>query len=329
MRFAGKLLLLLPALTLLFSCEKSLNVNADWKDITVVYGILDQTQDTTFIKVTKAFLGAGDAMQFAKIPDSSYYRDSLSVTLDEYSGETFKRTIQLGITTVHNKLAGDSVFYFPDQVLYYTKARLNQNYSYQLMVKNLNTGKEVTAKTILLHNFDVVFPLESVTYMPGKPFRVKWEPAYNGKRYQLLIRVFYSETMNSGSSSIRSFDWLVFNYIKPASVTTTAPFDLYLPGDAFYTQVGNKIKRDPNVKRRSIFRCDYIFTSVATDLDTYIDVNAPSLGLVQEKPAFTNITNGIGLFSARIVKPVDSLIVTSYTQNELAKMYDTLGFQYP
>ena len=71
-RFMPFLLLLLPVL---FSCNKELKVNANWKDVTVVYGLLDQTADTTFIKVTKAFLGEGNALQFAQVPDSSNYPD--------------------------------------------------------------------------------------------------------------------------------------------------------------------------------------------------------------------------------------------------------------
>ena len=38
------------------------------------------------------------------------------------------------------------------------------------------------------------------------------------------------------------------------------------------------------------------------DLKTYIDVNEPITGIVQERPQFTNINNGIGLFSSRYTR---------------------------
>ena len=38
------------------------------------------------------------------------------------------------------------------------------------------------------------------------------------------------------------------------------------------------------------------------DLNTYIKVNKPITGIVQERPQFTNINNGIGLFSSRYTK---------------------------
>ena len=42
-----------------------------------------------------------------------------------------------------------------------------------------------------------------------------------------------------------------------------------------------------------------MFAVAGDDLNTYMEVSAPSTGIVQEKPSFTNITNGIGIFSAR------------------------------
>ena len=56
-----------------------------------------------------------------------------------------------------------------------------------------------------------------------------------------------------------------------------------------------------------------------------------SLSLVQEKPAFTNIINGIGLFSARFMKSTGLLKINPDTKNELkekAKSYGLIGLAY-
>jgi hypothetical protein len=52
------------------------------------------------------------------------------------------------------------------------------------------------------------------------------------------------------------------------------------------------------------------------------------LSLVQERPAYTNIINGIGLFSARFMKSVDSLGISQLTKDELKVNSHTrnLGF---
>ena len=326
LRFIPLVLLLV---TVLYSCNKDLNVNDDWKDITVVYGILDQTEDTTFIKITKAFLGEGDALQFARIADSSNYPDKLEVRLDAYADTTIVQSYPCDTVTIHNKKAGDSVFFYPDQLMYYSLVKLNENFTYKLHIKNRKTGKEVTSQTTLLHDFVVDFPQVSASFLPGKSFRVKWKPSKNGKRYQLVIRFFYLEALKTNIDSLymRSFDWLVFNDVKPIDITSTQPFDLYFPGDPFYSQAGANIPENPDVTRAA-HHCDFIFTVAAPELNTYMEVTEPSISLVQEKPAYTNIVNGIGLFSARFMKTVDSLSVSQLTKDELKVNSHTknLGF---
>ena len=330
-RFMPLFLLLVPAL---FSCDKTLNVNAEWKDVTVVYCLLDQTKDTTYIKITKAFLGEGDALMFSKIPDSSNYPDKLEVRLDEYTVNTVKDTTFIksypcDTVTIHNKQAGDSIFYFPDQLMYYTTAKLNADYVYKLYVKNKQTGKEVTSQTGLLHDFEIVRPQVIASFPPGQSFEVKWTPAKNGKRYQLVIRFYYQEALISNPDSLymKSMDWKVFDNVKPIDISSTQPFDLYYPGDAFYSIVGSQIAPNPLVTRAA-HHCDFIFTVGATELDTYMEVTEPSLSLVQERPAYTNIINGIGLFSARYMKSTDSLGISQLTKNELKVNSHTsnLGF---
>jgi hypothetical protein len=154
LRFPVALILLL----LVFSCNKDLNVNADWQEITVVYGLLDQTSDTTFIKITKAFLGPGDAMMFAKIPDSSNYLEPIEARLDEYNSDLLVRQIPLDTVTIKNKQKGDSIFYYPNQLMYFTTTSLNQNYTYKLYIRNTKTGKIVTSQTNLVHDFEILRP---------------------------------------------------------------------------------------------------------------------------------------------------------------------------
>jgi len=324
-RFCFLLAALLPVL---YSCNKDLKVNADWKDITVVYALLDQKADTTYIKITKAFLGPGDAMQFAKIPDSSNYPDKLEVRLDGYDGTNLVHSYACDTVTVHNKEAGDSIFYFPDQLMYYSTGALNQDYHYKLYIRNRQTGKEITSETDLIHTFSIDRPQVIASFPPDQYFEVKWNPAENGKRYQLVIRFLYYEAKTDDPQNIvlKYVDWLVFNNVK-ATENQTLPFDYFYPGNAFYAVVGSQIPIDPTVTRAA-YRTLFLFSVAADDLTTYMEVTEPSLSLVQEKPSFTNITNGIGLFSSRFINASDSLALSSITLNELKVNVHTkdLGF---
>ena len=138
MRYHRIVLIFLLAFPVFYSCDKELKINADWTEITIVYGILNQAEDTAFIKITKAFLGPGDALEFAKIPDSSIYPDKLEVKMEAWSGSTLAKTYAFFDTiTIHTKEAGDSVFYYPDQlVYYYPTGKLDEDYTYKLTITN-------------------------------------------------------------------------------------------------------------------------------------------------------------------------------------------------
>ena len=57
-----KIFLVFNFFVLLFtSCETEFDVNADGDEIIVVYGLLDSSKDTQFVKINKAFLGEDDA----------------------------------------------------------------------------------------------------------------------------------------------------------------------------------------------------------------------------------------------------------------------------
>ena len=80
-----------------------------------------------------------------------------------------------------------------------------------------------------------------------------------------------------------------------------------IAGSTFYSVLAANIKPvDPNIKRVA-GRIDYIFSVASEDLNTYMEVTEPSSSIVQYRPPFTNITNGIGLFSSRFIYSIDSL----------------------
>ena len=79
-----KYIILILALSFVFSsCETDFDTIAEWKDITVVYGLLDQKNSVQYIKINKAFLGDGNALVYAQEPDSSNYGFPLTVLVEE------------------------------------------------------------------------------------------------------------------------------------------------------------------------------------------------------------------------------------------------------
>ena len=330
------LLLLAVILFSLASCKKTLTVNAEWKDVSVVFGLLDQTESVHYVKVTKAFLGPGDALQFAAISDSSNY-DSLQVYMQEYNNTILLRTIALHDTTIQNKDSG--IFYCPQQRVYVTSAKLLPELTYHLVINVINKDgtikKTVEGNATLIGDLDVSIPMSvaRASFQSGKMTEVKWTSAKGGVRYQVNIRIHYLETPNGdpNQSVFKSLDWLALSNLKSLSEKGGQTMDYYINGDGFYSFIGSQLKNDTvngQVVTRALRTCDFIFTVGSEDLSTYMDVTEPSMTIIQERPPFTDIVNGIGLFSARTVKSVDSLLYSTFTLDEIKTNQYTknLGF---
>lgn len=93
--------------------------------------------------------------------------------------------------------------------------------------------------------------------------------------------------------------------------------------------LGTQLDANPDVIRSvPNYSVKYYFIVAGDDLNTYIEVSQPSNSIIQEKPSFTNIENGIGLFSSRFVQVVDSINLSQRTIDELRSnpLTKDLGF---
>jgi len=122
-----------------------------------------------------------------------------------------------------------------------------------------------------------------------------------------------------------------------------------LTGGTFLTTVGNKVPNDTNVLKRVVAHASIEVTiSVGSDdLYTYMQVNQPSTGIVSERPVFSNISNGLGLFTSKYetilpTKPslnkrtLDSLADGQFTKNlkflgqqQTELLWSASGFNFP
>jgi hypothetical protein len=295
---------------LMVSCETDFDVFSEWKDITVVYGILDQTDSVHYLKVNKTFLGPDNTMQYSAIEDSSSYGGGLDVKLIENRNGAI-RDIVFDTTSVYCKEPG--LFYFPHQLLYNSKEVLNEEGSYTLHILNKATGKVVSATTALIHDFEVENPSPYSTIFEFQSRILSkqkfiWVSAINGKRYQLTIRFFFKETSADGDTLLRSVEWSQDQLISENPTQQNQMESIYYNEKFFatciryipYTDAG----AEALVNTRLVHRVDFIYTVIGNEFNTYLDFNAPMVGVMPEKPEYTNITNGMGLFSCRFSKTI-------------------------
>ncbi len=315
-RIAFLLLVTLFTVPFFQSCETDFDVTAPWQDITVVYGLISQNDSVHYIKINKAFLGEGNALEYAQNADSSSYGNNLEVVLIEMSKGNELRRFNFDTTSVYNKEPG--LFYAPRQIIYKSAFKVPADYSskeliYNLEIRNKLTGKIITASTPLVYDFTVKTPrpgLPSINFATESTgSRIEWTSAKNGKRYDVVIRFWFDEVRGaSRDTSARYIDWNISS-VKSATLQGGEDMEmLYVPSNFFGVcknlipyKEGSVISEN-EVFSRLVNRIEFLFSVAGNELNTYTEVNEPSSGLVQEKPEYTNIVNGIGLFSCRFTR---------------------------
>jgi len=320
--FASALVAILVA-----GCKNDLNVLAPYKDIPVVYGLMDQSDTAHYIRINKVYEGPGNAYTMATVYDSIYYpTNEISVQLTDTSYGTWIKNIPL--TPDSSIPVPPGTFSYPKQILYKTKYKLNPNDTYGLIITNEKTGKQITGSTILLqdvsfaNNF-ATYPNMPMSFYSTAPSMVQWSSIQNSVIYQMTIRFFYYDSLPSNPRGSEQYlDW-VFPTVSASSAGY--PLEYSYSGQGFLQFLKSSIPVVTGAYRRSD-SIGIIFTSGSNDLNTYIQLSQPSIGIDQDPPSFSDVKNAIGLFTARhtqiLNKKIDPILRDSIMLNSVTAALD-------
>tara|TARA_B110000240_G_C13512553_1_gene460653 strand:- start:7499 stop:8476 length:978 start_codon:yes stop_codon:yes gene_type:complete len=310
------------------SCETDFNVNADWDEVTILYGLLDQSNDLQYVKINKAFLGQEDALLMASNSDSSNFEpNDLEITIYKIKTSSFNSFDTLGLVTLSDTslLKDPGLFPTDNNIIYKfnnSSDFLNSNFVYSIKVFNKISGNVVSSSTRLIDgfnfetfnpSFDFGFYNSSIGYISKT---LTWQKSNFGEIYQLDLIFNYIE----GDDTI-AVVWSQPLVESLGSNLMNSQFD----GESFFNFLNSSIEINNNVIRR-FFKLDIRMTVGTQELQTYINVNQPFSSIVQERPSYSNINNGIGLFSSRYTYLVEGIGLTNGTRSYIINDLD-LSFQ--
>jgi hypothetical protein len=308
----------------ILSCKTDFELNAPYKVIPVVYGLLDQSIDTQYVKINKSFLGDGNNVDYAAINDCTLF-DSLIAVIEAFDisnnlmrQDTLKEIWVSGIDS--------GIFYEGQQKLYYFTTLnnpLNEEYEYHLKVNVPSRNLNFDATTSLVSGGSSAYDLFNYTWVAGitnsegigfvqdadlstqdftQPF-VKWFETPNGERYELSLRFFYEEHMQDSTIVSKHVDWSLGTK-KSIDANGSGEFEKLISGASFFEMIAgnlNGYSLESQVVKRTFpdKPIEFILTVANEELNTYMEVNEPLSGIVTERPVFTNINNGIGIFASK------------------------------
>ena len=298
-----KITILFITTIFLWSCETEFEVNAPWKDVSIVYGLLEANKDTQYIKVYRAFLGEEDALSMASHQDSIYYKsEDVEVLLNEFTPlGILNNTITLKDTLLGQITAINGASPIPNKT-YYFHEPLNDAYDYELIVVKKDTIRAVTSlvEDKLIDESDNSINFMSFTNPENYGnMRLSWNNLNNGIAYEVKIRFFYEEFLNiqnGNSFGTDSIEWRLYSGVDE--------FELDYGGESFFSNVANQIEANDSIKRLA-GDLKIIFTVAGQELYDYYEYSQASFSVLLEKPEYEgNVQGGYGVFSSRIQQEI-------------------------
>lgn len=305
------------ALTLV-SCDTEVDLLAPYDETPVIYGVLDYTADTQFVRINKTFLGEGDPAQYSAIKDSvEYPLDDVVAAIIKYTDNGIMLdSIPLFTTEIPSRDPG--IFYDEDVLFYFTEepllseAELNQPEEFIFEFKALIRGEIYTATTQFpaldastIQSPQLANPPQEIGFvLPGIsgnftswPFRFRSD-AFSAS-YATALRLNFDYVTTSGELVEDVFiDYNTGTFQNP-ELKAQEQYISTVFGQNWFEFLGSQLDLIPDLEEVRILNLEWRVTGSAPELNTYLEVAQPVSQFTPVLNSYTNISNGgIGVFSS-------------------------------
>jgi hypothetical protein len=320
----------LPALVMLTGCSDIFEPNIPSTPIPVIYGVISPQDSTYSVRLTKTFIGAGNALDYARIPDSIYYANAkVFLETRNLTGGLISRT-ELQERTIEARLPG--IFATAPNRIFQTDAsqiRLRPEdfptdaYNLNLWLKVVVPGQAdtISAATRLRTIPRLTEPRYTfvrVYFYTEEPFLMEWYDTNKESYFQILVRMHYTDFLYDGEREMTA-EWVLSGI---ETNMTGYPggghkyYSYYFRPENFYAKVRSVIPPDPEVEARICRKVDFIVLSSNREMEYYRDVYEISDDY--HGTGYSNITNGFGIFTTYSSTGIYGLELGRTEQDSLA-----------
>ncbi|MFT4535679.1 MAG: hypothetical protein ACI9P5_003049 [Saprospiraceae bacterium] len=275
------------------SCDNELDLVADFKEVPIVYGLIDRTDTAQYVRVERAFADrAVSANEIAQNPDSLYYDDITVKLINKRTGSEFI------LQRVDGNLEGypreDGVFATSPNYLYKVKTvnfPLAIGDSISLEIGGVFEDRLVTSITDIFKKPFFVTP-SNLKFERGKLFSLSWNsdiPTVYSAAF-----IFNITEISANVSKDTVLRWEVLN--------NSNRLMLEVEGESFYSFLKGALTANSNVTR-FMNSAEFELVSGNASVSDYIRVGQANLGITSsgEIPSFSNLSEGLGIFGSKAV----------------------------
>ena len=342
---------LIASMASLLSCNDKLEIAAPYKNITVVYGLLNIADTAHYVRIQKAFMDQNQSgIDMAKVADSSFY-NVLDVKIKELnSGGTVLNTIDLDKVdlTLEGYPKQSGAFFNTPNYAYKFKRALNAANTYRIIITNKNTGNVDSAETAVIgtgkpgdfNNFGIVewrsdTVKTSISFFQtftdaGKLRDINFAARIpdNVGDAQLVLRFNWTDSNTATGASVKkSADFTNFN-TNPLGIENQSPlnktFGYITPNRDFYVFLRDALGVNPSANQTRILdSCDMFLYVAGIEYKRYRLLNENKGGITADeiRPMYSNIkgANVLGLFSTKAFVAKYNIGINKETRDSILK----------
>lgn len=316
MKFFRFTLLSFVLASLLVSCDQEIDINDDWQDVGVIYGLLDPNARTNWLRIERGYLGTEPASVSFSRPDSLYY-DTLQVFL--YGLNENGDTLDTRELVKDQSINLDSGLFTTEDFRLYRNddnTRLDPDLTYHVRVIKPGTNfGDTKAATELVEpmlsttagfRFSRPNPNVSPNQRPEYTGQIAWYDSDRAEMYEIDIYFYYRELdTTTGLTVEKSFKIDFETQIGPFQ-PRSSPRESNKSQQNLYEAIAANVEVDQN-KLRFYDRMRIEIWAGGEMLRRYIQLNEPTSSLSQTRPDFVQVENGIGMLSSRTIIKLDQI----------------------
>lgn len=287
----------------LFGCSNEIELNAPSKEVAVVYGLLSPKEEVHYVRIEKAFLEENtSAIELAQRPDQIYF-DNLDVELVSVTdGQSFPLIEVDGATVGLDRDPG--VLASTPNILYTianNRLLLQEGAQYTLNIRKGDTEELIaTAQTTIVGAIRLNRPIPGANKLPlrieeDETFTILWAADETAQFFDVKMNIHFEERQDNRTTQ-KTLTWTIAKNIDALD----GPNKIEAEGIEFYKFLANTLMEDPTISRR-IQSLDIRIDAGGEALFNYINVGQANTGITSSQvvPTYTNIENGLGIFSSR------------------------------
>lgn len=304
--------ILFLASLLMLGCEAKLDVFQEDVITPIVYCLLDQDKTTQSLRLSRSY-NSTRASEAPGSSDSLLFIRALDVVLEQVNGTTVeKRAFFIPIDV--KKEEG----FFPgtENWIYQTDMEILPNTTYKLIIYLNEFDKIIYSTCTTVTPFDIVNPaypeVRDINFQTEHNPQFFWTKSTNAGIYQLGFFVHYDEY--TGDQVERKTADFSFN-TKFILDDYGQHYSQSINSNQFYIKFRDQLLTDPSIFRKFVGMDAYVICG-GEEL-AYL-IRLQSGGQTFSLMEYSNVYNGIGIFSSRLTRQTKGFNITDQSIDSLA-----------